>query len=135
MHMSEGSFSYITVHIHYRTQSQLKIKGGTGGGIPKDNFICTKTYIVLTHQNHLAGMTQMSNHSAFFYAKNNLTVNILKFCTPKFIINWHMQTMQTQIRLLLKEHSDQDQHSTLFAISLSTLGINYFKSKILVPKV
>ena len=35
------------------------------------------------------------------------TVNVLKFLTPKLIINWHMQTVQTQIRLLLKEQSDQ----------------------------
>ena len=30
------------------------------------------------------------------------TVMVLKFRTPKFIINWHMQTVQIQIRLLLR---------------------------------
>ena len=35
------------------------------------------------------------------------TVNILKIRTPKFLTKWHMQTVQTQIRLLLKEQSDQ----------------------------
>ena len=38
------------------------------------------------------------------------TVNILQFCTPKFLIVWHMQTVQTQIRLLLREQSDQGLH-------------------------
>ena len=34
--------------------------------------------------------------------KNQNTVNALKFLTPKWPIKWHMQTVQTQIRLLLK---------------------------------
>ena len=38
------------------------------------------------------------------------TVNVLKFPTPKFPKKWHMQTVQTQIRLLLKEQSDQGLH-------------------------
>ena len=37
-------------------------------------------------------------------------VNVLKFCTPKLPIKWHMQIVQTQIRLLLKEQSDQGLH-------------------------
>ena len=34
-------------------------------------------------------------------------VNVLKFCTAKFLTKWHMQTVQTQIRLLLQEQSYQ----------------------------
>ena len=34
-------------------------------------------------------------------------VNVLKFCTLKFPTKWYVQTVQTQIRLLLKEQSDQ----------------------------
>ena len=34
-------------------------------------------------------------------------VNVLKFWTSKFLTKCHMQTVQTQIRLLLKEQSDQ----------------------------
>ena len=26
------------------------------------------------------------------------TLNVLNFCTPKFLTKWYMQTMQTQIR-------------------------------------
>ena len=37
------------------------------------------------------------------------TVNVLKFRT-KLPTKWHMQTVQTQIRLLLKEQSDQGLH-------------------------
>ena len=32
--------------------------------------------------------------------------NVLKFRTPKCLTKWHMQTVQTEIRLLLKEQSD-----------------------------
>ena len=31
----------------------------------------------------------------------------LQFRTPKFLTKWRMQTVQTQIKLLLKEQSDQ----------------------------
>ena len=34
-------------------------------------------------------------------------VNVLNFPTPKCLTKWHMQTVQTQIRLLLKEQFDQ----------------------------
>ena len=30
--------------------------------------------------------------------KNITTVDVLKFCTPKFLIKYHMQKIQTQIR-------------------------------------
>ena len=43
------------------------------------------------------------------------TVNVLKFRTPKFLTKWQMQTVQTQIRLLLKEQSDQGLHCLPFA--------------------
>ena len=33
------------------------------------------------------------------------TVNVLKFCAPKFLIKWPKQTVQNQIRLLLKGQS------------------------------
>ena len=39
-----------------------------------------------------------------------LTVNVLKFRTAMFQTRWHVQTVQTQIRLLLKEQSDQGLH-------------------------
>ena len=32
------------------------------------------------------------------------TVNVLKFHTPKVLTKWHIQTLQTQIRLLLQKH-------------------------------
>ena len=35
-----------------------------------------------------------------------VTVNVLKFGTPKLLTKWHMQTVQTQIRL----RSDQGLH-------------------------
>ena len=35
-----------------------------------------------------------------------VTVNLLKFCTPKFLTKWLMQTGQTQIRQFHKEQSD-----------------------------
>ena len=38
------------------------------------------------------------------------TVNVLNSCSPKFLKKWGMQTVQTQIRLLLEEQSDQDLH-------------------------
>ena len=38
------------------------------------------------------------------------TVNVLKFPTPKCLKKWCMQTMLTQIRLLLKEKSDLGLH-------------------------
>ena len=41
-------------------------------------------------------------------------VNVLKFRTSKWLIKWHIQTVQTQIRLLLKEQSDQVQHCLPF---------------------
>ena len=42
-----------------------------------------------------------------------ITVNVLKFLPPKFLIKWHLQTVQSQI---LQEQSDQDLQ---FAIPLS----------------
>ena len=42
------------------------------------------------------------------------TVNVLKFWTPKFLTKCYMQTVQTQIRLLLKEQSDQGLHCLPF---------------------
>ena len=43
-----------------------------------------------------------------------VTVNILIFRTPKFLTKCRMQTVQTQIRLLLKEQSDQGLHCLPF---------------------
>ena len=41
-------------------------------------------------------------------------INVLKFCTPKFLIKRSMQPVQTQIRLLLKEQSDLGLHCLPF---------------------
>ena len=41
-------------------------------------------------------------------------VDVLKFRTPKFLTKRHMQTVQTQIGLLLKEQSDQVLHCLPF---------------------
>ena len=42
-------------------------------------------------------------------------VYVLKFCAQKFLTKWHVQTVQTQIRLHLKEKSDQGVcHSTMY---------------------
>ena len=41
------------------------------------------------------------------------TVNLLNFLTSLFLAKWHMQTVQTQIRLLLKEQSDLGLHCLL----------------------
>ena len=57
-------------------------------------------------------------------------VNVLKFCSPKWLTKWHMQTVQTQIRLLLKELSDQGLH-----FPLGILRNNSIKSKNLAKKV
>ena len=40
------------------------------------------------------------------------TVNVPKFCTPKFLTKWHMQTVPIQIRL--QEQSDQGLHCLPF---------------------
>ena len=40
----------------------------------------------------------------------SLKVIVLKFGAPKFPAKKYMQTVQTQIRLLLKEQSDQGLH-------------------------
>ena len=45
---------------------------------------------------------------------DSFTINVLKFRTQKLLTKWHMQTMQTQIRLLLKEQSDQGLHCLPF---------------------
>ena len=37
-----------------------------------------------------------------FILWDSIIVNILKFCMPIFLTKWHMQTVQTQIRLLLQ---------------------------------
>ena len=36
-----------------------------------------------------------------------------KFRIPKFLTKWHMQIVQTQIRLLLQEQSDQGLHGLI----------------------
>ena len=46
----------------------------------------------------------------------SLTVNVLKFWTPKCLTKWHMQTVQT-----LKEQSDQGLHC---------LPFHYFKKQL-----
>ena len=38
------------------------------------------------------------------------TINVLKFSTQKYLTKWHMQILQTLIRLLLKEQFDQAVH-------------------------
>ena len=43
-----------------------------------------------------------------------IMVNVLEFCTSKLLTIWHMQTVQIQIRLLLKEQSDQGLHCLPF---------------------
>ena len=49
----------------------------------------------------------------------NSTVNILKFHRLKFLIKWHMQTVQTQIRQqLLEEQSEQGLHNLQFHFSI-----------------
>ena len=54
----------------------------------------------------------------FFSIKTYIVgqVNVLKFCTPKFLTKWHMQRMQIQIRQLLKEQSDQGLHCLPFCL-------------------
>ena len=42
------------------------------------------------------------------------TVNVLKFRTPKCLTKWHMQTVKTQIRLLLREQSNHGLHCLHF---------------------
>ena len=42
------------------------------------------------------------------------TVNVLKFRTPKFLTKCNMQTVWTQIKLLLMEQSDQGLHCLPF---------------------
>ena len=37
-----------------------------------------------------------------------------KISNKKYLTKWHMQTVQTQIRLLLKDQSDQDQYCLPF---------------------
>ena len=57
------------------------------------------------------------NTSTICYSARTLhdsTVNVLKFCTLKWLTKWCMQTVQTQIRLLLKEQSDQGLHCLPF---------------------
>ena len=49
-----------------------------------------------------------------YFQEGNVTVNVLKIRTPKFLTKCHMQTVQTQIRLLLKEQSDQGLHCLPF---------------------
>ena len=46
--------------------------------------------------------------------KMQSTVNVLNFRTPKFPANWHVQTVQIQIRLLPKDQSDQGLHRLPF---------------------
>ena len=52
--------------------------------------------------------------------QKSIMVNVLKFHTPKCLTKWYMQTVQTQIRLLLKEQSDQGLHC---------LSFQYFKKE------
>ena len=56
------------------------------------------------------------------------TVNVLNFCKSKWPLKWHMQTVQTQIRL----QSDQGLHS---AFLLSILRNSFIKSEILAKMV
>ena len=51
---------------------------------------------------YLFGMTRV-NYSVMGLIHYLVIANFRKFQTPKFLIKWHMQTVQTQIRLLLKE--------------------------------
>ena len=46
--------------------------------------------------------------------ENMPMVNVLIFRTPNCLTKWHMRTVQTQIRLLLKEQSDQGLHCLPF---------------------
>ena len=55
-----------------------------------------------------------SNSSLLCKQQNLYAVVILKFCTPRFLIKWHTQTVQTQIRLLLKEQYDLHLHCLPF---------------------
>ena len=59
---------------------------------------------------------------AAFAGQSESMVNVLKVCTPKFLIKWHMQTLQTQIRV--------SSVSTLFAFPLCILRNNYTKNTI-----
>ena len=43
-----------------------------------------------------------------------IIVSVLKFRTSKCLTKWHMQAVKTQIRLLLKEQSDQGLHCLHF---------------------
>ena len=47
-------------------------------------------------------------------ADNLITVNIQKLRTQKFLTKWPMQTVQTQIRLLLQDQSKQGPHCLPF---------------------
>ena len=71
---------------------------------------CDKSFKQLCHLNqHIRTHTGLLETSwlqirHFFQLKS--MVNALKFQTPKCLTKWHMQTGQTQIRLLQKEQSD-----------------------------
>ena len=48
-----------------------------------------------------------------------IKVNVLKFYTLNFLTKWHMQTLQTQIRLLPQKQSDQGLHCLKFTYILT----------------
>ena len=95
-----------------------------------------KKHIVDTHLKHFTGALLMSTHNKYFlgeitrlfiwlllilmftnFCHEFQRINIrkcLKFHTPKFLRKCPMQIVQTQIRLLLKEQSDQGLHCLPF---------------------
>ena len=58
------------------------------------------------------------------FVLNMGTVNALKFSTPKCLTKLYMQTVLTQIRMLLKEHSDQGLHCLSFLKEQSDQGLH-----------
>ena len=58
--------------------------------------------------------TRARSHSRLCSPLIHSTVNVLKFCTSKCLTKWHMQIVQTQIRLLFQEQSDQGLHCLPF---------------------
>ena len=71
---------------------------------------------------------QTCGQDFFTFQPNNIEkVNVLKFCTPTCLIKLHIKTVQTQIRLLLKEQSVQGLHCLSFHQAFC--GINAFKKK------
>ena len=65
---------------------------------------------------------------------SNIKVNVLKFPTPEFLTKSYIQTLQTQIRLLLKKQLDCLQLGYMFVIPVNILRKNCIKSKIFAKK-